>query len=276
MYLVKQAKIGQSTRQLGFSATDFDADLCALASAASQAQLHLNLNQVTNVTILATNPAAIQAITNLRPHPGQSFSRDFCSTLTQILSVFRNTRITIEWCPSEVSIAGIRRCIDLARDAASAPLPPNHQEPNTIAFQKATSKQLAISVWQARWHNADRRTQAFLALPTPPSGKLPPVIHGAAGASRTASATLIRLITGHAFIGSYTARFHPHKPTHCPECGVNPQTVGHVIQHCPRYAHARATYLAPVTPVSLSAPTKPALLYCPTLLSSLRSTASCT
>ena len=104
-----------------------------------------------------------------------------------------------------------------------------------------------------RRNNADRRTQAFLALPTPPSGKLPPVIHGATGASRTASATLIRLITGHAFIGSYTARFHPHKPTHCPECGVNPQTVGHVIQHCPRYAHARATYLAPVTPdLSLS------------------------
>jgi len=137
---------GHSARQLGFSTTDFDADLCALATATAQ------------------------AITNLRPHPGQSSSRKFCTTMTQILSNFRNTRVSIEWCPSEISIAGIHRCIDLARETATAPFPPSHREPNTVAFQKATSKQLAISAWQARWHNANRRTQAYLALPSPPSG----------------------------------------------------------------------------------------------------------
>jgi hypothetical protein len=114
--------------QLGFSATDFDTDLCALTSAASQAQLHLNQNRVTHITIFATNPAAIKAITNLCPHPGQSFSRDFCTMLTQTLSVFRNTRITIEWCLSEVSIAGIHCCIDLARNATTAPFPPDHRK----------------------------------------------------------------------------------------------------------------------------------------------------
>src|SRR5260370_41149351 len=115
------------------------------------------------------------------------------------------------------------------------------------AFQKATTKQLAISAWQARWHAADRRMQAFLALPSPPTGKFPPVIAGAVGGggSHTASATLIRLITGHVFIGSYTARFHPRKPTHCPDCGARPQTVLH---QCPRYAYARATFLTPAAP----------------------------
>ncbi|KAF8467036.1 hypothetical protein DFH94DRAFT_620613, partial [Russula ochroleuca] len=181
--------------------------------------------------IYSTNPAAIQAITNLRPHPGQSFSRDFCNTPTQILFVCRS-QITLEWCPSESSITGIKRCTDLARSHATAPWPPNHREPNTIATQKQESKELAISAWQARWHNADQRSQAYLALPSPPTGKLPPVISSAAGSSRTALVTLIRLITGHAFVGSYTARFHPRKATHCPDCGVNLQTVAHIIQHC--------------------------------------------
>jgi hypothetical protein len=51
-------EIGHATRQLGFSAIDINADLCALASAASQA--HLNQNRVAHVTIFATSPAAIQ------------------------------------------------------------------------------------------------------------------------------------------------------------------------------------------------------------------------
>ena len=246
-------EIGHAVCHLGATATDFNTDLAALVTAVNQAQLSLNQHAFPQVTIFSTNPAAIQAITNLRPHMGQSFSRDFCSTLTQIFLAFRSTRINLEWCPSATSIAGIKRCIDLTQTNAANPWPPNHREPNTIAFQKASSKASTIAAWQARWHNADRRTQAYLALPAPPSGKPPPVISGAAGGSRSASSTLIRLITGHAFIGSYTARFHPRKPTHCPDCGTNPQTVAHIIQLCPRYTRARATHLIPVAPdLSLS------------------------
>ena len=43
-------------------------------------------------------------------------------------------------------------------------------------------------------------------------------------------------ITGHAFIGSYYSKFHPHKLTHCPDCSFNPQTVEHIIQSCPCFA----------------------------------------
>jgi hypothetical protein len=240
-------EVSHAVRNLGASATAFDADLAALSSAVSQAQLFLNEHPTPQITIYSTNPAAIQAITNLRPHAGQSFSREFCNTLTQIFFVCRS-RIKLEWCPSESSIAGIKRCIEHACSHATAPWPPNHRELNTIAAQKQQSKELAISAWHARWHNAERRFQAYLALPSPPSGKLPPVIFGASGGSRTASATLARLITGHAFVGSYTAHFHPRKATHCPECGANPQTVAHVIQHCPRFARARAIRLRAAAP----------------------------
>ncbi len=84
-----------AVRQLGFSTTDFDTDLCALALVASQAQLYLNQNQVPNITILSTNPAVIQATTNLRPHLGQSFSREFCTMLTQILSISNHHRMVL-------------------------------------------------------------------------------------------------------------------------------------------------------------------------------------
>ncbi|KAH9979441.1 hypothetical protein BGW80DRAFT_1137002, partial [Lactifluus volemus] len=51
--------------------------------------------------------------------------------------------------------------------------------------------------------------------------------------------------TGHAFIGSYTARFRPDLPTSCP-CGTALQTVGRIITACPLYAEARRDILQPV------------------------------
>ena len=217
-------EVNHTAHHLGVHATAFGADLAALVSAIGQAQLYINRHPATQVTIYATNPSAIQAITNLRPHLGQTFSRNFCSSLTQIF-IF---------------------CIDLARANATTPLPLNRRKLHTIAHQQATSRELAIATWQARdWHNAG---QVFLALPDPPSGKPSPAIQGAAGASRKASSTFIRMATGHAFLGLYYARFHPRKPTHCPGCGSNPQSVAHIIQSCPRFARARASHLSPVAP----------------------------
>ncbi|KAH9952454.1 hypothetical protein BGW80DRAFT_1527032 [Lactifluus volemus] len=55
----------------------------------------------------------------------------------------------------------------------------------------------------------------------------------------------VRLITGHAFIGSYAARFLPGKPISCP-CGEPLQTVDHVVSHCPLYTDARQEILRPI------------------------------
>jgi hypothetical protein len=219
-----QTQSEHSSRTLGTSATAFDADLGSLVSAARLAQSHLNCSPTTLITILSPNPSAIRAI--LRPHAGQFYAREFCSTLTQIFSVFRNTKVHLDWCPSQAKpkSVGIKRCIELALNSAANPLQPNLREPHTVAFQRATAKELALAAWQARWHNADRRSRVYLALPNPPAGKLPPAIQGAKGGSRHTCAILVRLITGHAFIGEYIARFHPRKPTSCSECGTNPQT----------------------------------------------------
>ncbi|KAI0248153.1 hypothetical protein BJV78DRAFT_1239493 [Lactifluus subvellereus] len=59
---------------------------------------------------------------------------------------------------------------------------------------------------------------------------------------------MIRLITGHAFIGSYTTRFRHDEPIHCPECGINPhKRYPTSFNHAgPRFSRARATRLSPV------------------------------
>jgi hypothetical protein len=54
-----------------------------------------------------------------------TFSREYCSTLTQILSIFRNVNVKLEWCPFESWIAGIKHCINLTREHTVAP-PPSH------------------------------------------------------------------------------------------------------------------------------------------------------
>ena len=64
-------KVAHTTRNLGITATAFNTDLGKLVSAICLAQDLLNRNLTQNVIILSTNPAAIQAITNLRPHAGQ-------------------------------------------------------------------------------------------------------------------------------------------------------------------------------------------------------------
>ncbi|KAH9972453.1 hypothetical protein BGW80DRAFT_373309 [Lactifluus volemus] len=59
--------------------------------------------------------------------------------------------------------------------------------------------------------------QASISLPSPtPPLEPPPPIQGSKGCDRAVFSTLIRLITGHAFIGSYPARFHPGHPVSCP------------------------------------------------------------
>jgi hypothetical protein len=118
---------------------------------------------------------------------------------------------------------------------------------DTISYQRQAAKTDALDAWGTRWLNEDRRSQAYTALPTPPTGKISPVIQGSRGSERAVFSTLIRFITGHAFVGSYTARFRPDLPTGCP-CGAPLQTIEHVVSLYPLYANARRDILQPIDP----------------------------
>jgi hypothetical protein len=128
----------QAVRSLGVTATAFDAYMGSLVSAICLAQDHLNCHPTHKITILSPNPAAIQAITNLRRHAGQFFAREFCNMRTQILSLFRHTMLQLEWCPPKSTLPGLKRSSELAQADAANPFPPNHREPYTLAFQSTS------------------------------------------------------------------------------------------------------------------------------------------
>ena len=87
----------------------------------------------------------------------------------------------------------------------------------------------------------------YLALTNPPNGSFPPLIQRITKFSRPIVATCIRLLTGHAFTGKYTAHFHPSSfdPHHC-QCREPFQTVQHVITECPLHDEVWRQFLLPI------------------------------
>jgi hypothetical protein len=238
-------ELAHSERQLGTTVSEFDAELAALESGALLAQSLLVARPHSQITLLCPNPSAISAILNFGPHPGQRFSLSFKLTTDNLLSHRPDVKVVVSWAPQARALVGFARAKHLADTIAARPPPPNHREPHSISFQRSTSKLEAIDAWGVRWQDSDRRSQSYVALPHPPNGKLPPAIQGIKRGSRAAVSTLFRLITGHAFIGSYTARFRPDEPVDCP-CGAPLQTVQHVITTCPLFAAASLEILAPI------------------------------
>jgi hypothetical protein len=139
------------------------------------------------------------------------------------------------------TLPDVKRCRILAQDHATAPFQPNHREPNTISHwhQKSAAQEEALVAWQARWHNSPRSSDAYTALPTPPSPLVPfplssQVLQAAHAPPRPLSSASQKVTS-----------LHPTRQTHCPYCASNPQTVAHIIKHCPHFAAARATNLRP-------------------------------
>jgi len=89
---------------------------------------------------------------------------------------------------------------------------------------------------------------AYLALTNPLDGSVPPFTQGITKFPRPIVAMCIRLLTGHAFTGEYTAHFQPSSfdPHHC-QCGEPLQTTQHVIVACPLHIEARRQFLLPLS-----------------------------
>jgi hypothetical protein len=121
----------------------------------------------------------------------------------------------------------------------------------------------AISNWSEIYSKNPRLSQAYnSALVTPPDGKVHQILRIASTGlrkngqtfiqhvSRETQSTLMRLITGHAFLGAYRLKF-PHKnlPPATEEevacaCGAVPEDTEHVLLHCPLTHDQRVRHLA--------------------------------
>src|SRR6266849_6700041 len=88
---------------------------------------------------------------------------------------------------------------------------------------------------------------AYLALTNLPDGSVPPFTQEITKFLRPIVATCIRLLTGHAFTGKYTAHFQPSSfdPHHC-QCGKPLQTTQHPIAACLLHIKAWRQFLLPL------------------------------
>jgi len=226
----------------------------AIESAAITAQLFLvdcqakNLPTPDHLIILTNNAGAINRLSNFGPHPTQPVSIAFRNLADQMLQVFPRLKISVRWAPAKCQPPGFKRGRTLAQNFATTPPPPNFVDTSSIDAVRTKSRQLAIAAWSEKWHATERTSHAYTeVLRGPPDGRLSHGLRAIAKAkpnkkpAREAESTLFRFLTGHAFTGKYAQRFHAVRniPTAC-ECGLDPQTVNHVVFDCPRYAAARA------------------------------------
>jgi len=150
------------------------------------------------------------------------------STLvTQIFSVFRDAKSQLEWCPSSPKPQGIARCIKLAHMSAANVLPPNHHEPHNSPPPVRVSQRASRSSMESP---LSQRRQALPHLPSSshPHDREAPPCH---------QRCRERLPPNLCYPSSPHDRPRLHRRIYC---GADPQTVSHVIQHCPGLERAGA------------------------------------
>jgi len=144
--------------------------------------------------------------------------------------------------------SSFRRGSSLAKHLAATPPPPNFADTGSIDAVRTMSHKAAITAWVDRWHESERTSHAYTeVLRHPPDGRLCQGLAALAKAkpderpSREAESTLFRFLTGHAFTGKYSQRFHAERAlSFACKCGFSPQTVNHVVFGCPLHDAAHA------------------------------------
>ena len=201
-----------------------------------------------HLVIVTNNAGAISSLRNFGPHPTQSVSIEFRNIADRMLRSHPRLKISVRWAPAICQPPGFKRGRGLAKYFAASPPPPNFVDTASIDAVRAASRKKGLAAWSEKYHSMQRDSHAYTeVLREPPDGRLLKGLRMMAKAkpnkkpSRQAESTVFRFTTAHAFTGKYAQRFHAERniPTAC-ECGVDPQTVNHVLFECPQHDTARA------------------------------------
>jgi hypothetical protein len=241
-------EIGHITKCLGPNASTSDAAYEAVLLATNYIRDRLPVDEERGLTEIRSTDANVARDclkSGNRDH--HEHIENLAQSFSNILEAYPALQINLNWLPAAKGSIPLRRLKSIAAEVAhqGPTLPP---PPPTKAQLRAISKQDAITEWQNSWMVAPRLQPAYLALTNPPDGSVPPFTQGITKFPRPIVATCIRLLTGHAFTGEYTARFRPSSfdPHHC-QCGEPLQTAQHVIAACPLHIEARRQFLLPLS-----------------------------
>ena len=234
--LCQGQEVSAGRRGLGKRANVYDAEMLALAGAATAALEYVQQHpQITNIHFFSDNKAAVSSIVDTTDHPAQLSSIVFRRKIDSLLTLFPQARVEVQWVPGHKGIAGNERADELAKEAVALE-PPAFR--STITWAREKARKRTIKTWQKEWLARPHQNLSSIALRLPPSDKLHPIHKNFLG-NRESHARLIQAVTGHGFFGEYYARFVPSQSTACP-CGEAPvQTREHILVECPLYEDHR-------------------------------------
>jgi Reverse transcriptase (RNA-dependent DNA polymerase) len=246
---LKGRETGHLTQNIGEGADTADAAIEAMILAVNLIDsITTQQPNITNIKIYSTD-AHVPKMCSNRSHRDLSPRLfEFSLSITNLLNRLPTTQITVSWAPITKGLLPARRLKAIA--AALAQQTPNlPPPPPSKAHLRSLMRKEAISQWQTQWRDSPKLQPAYLALSSPPDGKLPPFIQGLTSFSRPIFTTGVRLLTGHAFTGEYNARHRPqsHDPHSC-QCGEPLQTAHHIIAACPAFTAARRRHFYPLSP----------------------------
>ncbi|KAF8687558.1 ubiquitin-specific protease, partial [Rhizoctonia solani] len=213
----------------------FDAEMIALAEAASCAVSKASSLGSHHIIFFADNKAALSNITLLSKHPGQYASRKFRSAIDAFLLDSPLNKVELRCVPGHEGVEGNERADVLANEGGSEP--PLHTYNRSITWCKAEATRTASRTWTQEWSNQPHSRFIADHIRRNPSLSLHPFFK-AFPYHRAIHARLNQVIMGHAFLGEYRERFRPDDDPSCP-CGAPRQTLDHVLRACPSYDHAR-------------------------------------
>ena len=202
---IESGKLG-----LGGHAEVFDAEMAALALAASKAaDLIRDFPNLTHIAIFSDSAASVQAITDPKPSSGQYFMLKFHNHIRSLLETHPNLSISVSWCPSHCDIPGNERADTLAKEATAL----SCQIPfgTTRANARHRTKQATTKLWHQDWKKTVLTGRFAIANRFEPSLNPTKQFLNLKN-NREVFGRLIQCRTGHAYTGEFRQTFLPLSP----------------------------------------------------------------
>ena len=154
-------------------------------------------------------------------------------------------RVLYQWVPGHMNLAGNERADCLAKRGGLDT--PTFTEPGTTpcSYDKArtTIRRWETTRWNESWDNSLKGREVWRNLPRP----------NRADAwwrlNRSEQCIISQFRTGHCPIGAYFGRIRPNFDSRCRHCGLEEETVEHILRECPQLADSRKDELG--NPLSL-------------------------
>lgn len=181
-----------------------------------------------------------------KPAPGHHFIDTLHKYIKELQNRNHNLRVTFKWIPGHKGVEGneladeqAKKAITEGSSTGSAQSIPE-QLKGPIPYSKSATKQAYNEKLkrktQALWIKSPRYNRMNKTDPTSPSNAYIKLI---ANLPRRLASTLTQLRTGHAPLAKHLHRIKKADSPICPACLQSPETVHHLILHCPAHKNAR-------------------------------------